>query len=51
VRLRILDGSQQSRHPPNLVAKRVLTLLPMSLRCACDHVSPALIAQVGRRRP
>jgi hypothetical protein len=30
-RPRILDGSQQGRHPRHLVAKGILTLLPFDL--------------------
>jgi hypothetical protein len=39
LRPRILDGSQQGRHPRNLVAESILTLLPLDFRSTCDHVS------------
>ena len=35
---RILDGSQQSRDPANLLAKGILATLPVGLNGACDHM-------------
>jgi hypothetical protein len=35
---RILDRSQESRDPANLLAKGVLATLPVRLYSACDHM-------------
>jgi len=43
----VANGPQQGRHPPHLVAKGVLALLPVDCRCACAHVG--LVTRLSAR--